>query len=82
MVGRVARLSPRERDLFELFAEGLTNQEIADRLFLSLNTVRNYTRTILDKLGLHTKIAAAVVAARLDERQRCACGQLASVASA
>jgi DNA-binding NarL/FixJ family response regulator len=70
---RVARLTPRERDLFDLFAEGLTNQEIADRLYLSLNTVRNYTKTLLEKLGLHNKISAAVLAARLDERQRQSC---------
>jgi len=73
MIEQVARLTPRERDLFDLFAEGLTNQEIADRLYLSLNTVRNYTKTLLEKLGLHNKISAAVLAARLDERQRQSC---------
>ncbi len=67
---RLSRLSPREREILTLFAEGLSNQEIADRLFLSLNTVRNYGRTLLEKLDLHTKVSAAVLAARLDERRR------------
>lgn len=49
------RLSERERQVLELLAYGLTNQEIAKRLFLSVKTVETYRARVLDKLRLKTR---------------------------
>jgi LuxR family maltose regulon positive regulatory protein len=51
-------LSERELEVLQLVAEGLTNQEIATRLFLSLNTVKGHTRNIYGKLGVHSRTQA------------------------
>lgn len=53
-------LSPRELDIVKLIAEGLSNQQIADRLFISNGTVRNHISTILEKTGLEHRTAIAV----------------------
>lgn len=53
-------LSAREIDIVRLIAEGLSNQEIADRLFLSNGTVRNHISTILEKTGLEHRTQIAV----------------------
>lgn len=53
-------LSPRETDIVKLIAEGLSNQEIADRLYLSNGTVRNHISTILEKTGLEHRTQIAV----------------------
>lgn len=53
-------LSPRETDVVRLIAEGLSNQEIADRLFISNGTVRNHISTILEKTGLEHRTQIAV----------------------
>ena len=45
-------LSGREIEVLELIAEGLTNQEVASRLFLSLHTIKAHTRNIYSKLGV------------------------------
>jgi LuxR family maltose regulon positive regulatory protein len=58
----VEPLSARELDVLELFAEGLTNQEIAARLYLSLNTVKAHSRNIYGKLGVHSRTRAVAVA--------------------
>ncbi len=55
--------SERELEVLQLIAEGLTNQEIASKLFLSLNTVKVHTRNIYSKLGAHHR-AEAVARAR------------------
>jgi DNA-binding NarL/FixJ family response regulator len=57
-------LSKRELDVLQLAAEGMSNQEIASRLFVSVNTVRNHTQRILLKLGVHSKLEAVAVAHR------------------
>jgi RNA polymerase sigma factor (sigma-70 family) len=46
-------LTPRENEVLKLVAEGLTNQEIADRLVLSIKTVQAHRANVMDKLGLH-----------------------------
>lgn len=53
-------LTPREREVLELVAEGLTNKEIAKRLTISVNTVRSHLRFILDKLHINNRVQAAL----------------------
>jgi DNA-binding NarL/FixJ family response regulator len=59
-----ASLSPREREILRLLADGLPNHEIAKQLFLSEGTVRNYVSGIFDKLGVTDRTQAAVIALR------------------
>ena len=54
----VEDLSVRELEVLQLIAEGLTNREIATRLFVSLNTVKAHTRNIYGKLGVHNRTQA------------------------
>ena len=56
----VGALSKREREVLSLVAEGLNNRAIANRLFISENTVKNHIRNIHDKLGVHTRMEAVV----------------------
>ena len=51
-------LSPRELEVLQLISQGLSNQEIADRLFLALSTVKGYTRTLFDKLQVQRRTEA------------------------
>jgi LuxR family transcriptional regulator, maltose regulon positive regulatory protein len=57
-------LTPREREVLALLAEGLTNRQIAERLVLSEHTVRRHVTNLLRKLGLPSRAAAAAVAVR------------------
>lgn len=57
-------LTARELEVLGLLAEGRSTEEIADRLVVSMHTVRNHVRNILTKLGARTKLEAVVVAAR------------------
>ena len=57
-------LTSREREILQLIAEGLTNNAIATRLFISVNTVRNHVQSILAKLGAHSKLEALSMAIR------------------
>jgi len=59
-----AQFSERELDVLRLLAVGLTNTEIAKRLFLSEGTVRNYVSAIFGKLGVSERTQAAVIALR------------------
>ncbi|MEU7103769.1 response regulator transcription factor [Streptomyces sp. NPDC046215] len=63
------RLSPRERQILELIGEGLTNRQIADRLFLAEKTVKNRISTLLAKLGVGRRVQAAVIAGRVRGQQ-------------
>jgi len=58
-------LTDQERRILEHIAEGLTNREIAERMFLAEKTVKNYVSSLLAKLGLERRTQAAVLAARL-----------------
>jgi DNA-binding NarL/FixJ family response regulator len=60
----IKELSAREREILSLLAQGLTNAEIAERLFLTTGTVRNYASTILTKLGVEDRTQAALLALR------------------
>jgi DNA-binding NarL/FixJ family response regulator len=53
------RLTAREREILELVAEGRTNAEIAERLWVSFGTVKKHLDNIYAKLGVHTRTAAA-----------------------
>lgn len=57
-------LTEREMDILKLIAQGLSNQEIANRLVLSVWTVRTYVTTILDKLGVENRTQATLYALR------------------
>ena len=59
-----SELTPREVEALELLAEGLTNSAIAERLGISVNTVRNHIQNVLAKLGVHSKLEALSVAVR------------------
>lgn len=61
----LAGLSEQELRLLQLVAEGLTNRQIGERMFLSEKTVKNYVSAMLQKLGLERRTQAAVLAARL-----------------
>jgi LuxR family maltose regulon positive regulatory protein len=61
----VEPLSERELQVLQLIAKGLTNPEIASRLFLALNTVKAHTRNIYGKLGVHSRTQAAARARAL-----------------
>ena len=58
-------LSPRELEVLQLISQGLSNQEIADRLFLALSTVKGYTRTLFDKLQVQRRTEAVARAREL-----------------
>ncbi|GIF23347.1 DNA-binding NarL/FixJ family response regulator [Actinoplanes tereljensis] len=61
----LAGLTDQERRILEFIAEGLTNREIASRMFLAEKTVKNYVSHLLAKLGLERRTQAAVLATRL-----------------
>src|SRR3954466_4480493 len=61
----LAGLSEQELTLLGLIAEGLTNRQIGERMFLAEKTVKNYVSSILAKLGLERRTQAAVLASRL-----------------
>ncbi|MFB7368863.1 response regulator [Streptomyces sp. NPDC056222] len=66
---RLAVLSERERSVLELIGEGLTNRQIAKRLYLSEKTVKNHISRLLGKLGVERRVQAAVIAAQVHERE-------------
>jgi two-component system response regulator DevR len=66
---KLSVLTERERTIFDLIGEGLTNRQIADRVHLAEKTVKNYVSNMLAKLGMSRRTEAAALAARLDERR-------------
>jgi DNA-binding NarL/FixJ family response regulator len=65
----LATLTDQERRVLDLIAEGLTNRQIGERMFLAEKTVKNYVSNLLAKLGMSRRSEAAAFAARLDERR-------------
>jgi two-component system response regulator DevR len=63
-------LTDQERRILDLIAEGLTNRQIGERMYLAEKTVKNYVSNVLVKLGMHRRSEAAAYAARLEERRR------------
>ncbi|NJC73318.1 response regulator transcription factor [Planosporangium thailandense] len=61
-------LTEQERRILALVAEGLTNREIAQRMFLSEKTIKNYVSSLLAKLGMERRTQAAVLASKLMDR--------------
>lgn len=59
-----AGLSHRELEVLAVMSEGGTDKDIANRLFVSLNTARKHTQNIIRKLGAHSKLEAVVIAVR------------------
>ena len=57
-------LTPRERMVFEMLGQGLTNREIAQQLYLSEKTVKGHVTVVLQKLGVRNRVEAALLAAR------------------
>ena len=62
-------LTDQERTILDLIAEGLTNRQIGERMFLAEKTVKNYVSNVFAKLGMSRRTEAAAYAARLSERR-------------
>ena len=65
----LAVLTPQERRILELIADGLTNRQIGEVMFLAEKTVKNYVSNLLAKLGMERRTQAAAFAARLERRE-------------
>ncbi|MBM3935445.1 MAG: response regulator transcription factor [SAR202 cluster bacterium] len=63
-------LSQREQEVLELVAQGQTNKQVAERLFITENTVKYHMKNILDKLHLQNRSQVIAWAARYSERRR------------
>jgi DNA-binding NarL/FixJ family response regulator len=61
----LSTLSTQEKRILALIGEGLTNRQIAERMFLAEKTVKNYVSSLLAKLGMHHRTQAAVLSVRL-----------------
>jgi two-component system response regulator DevR len=69
-LSKLQQLSQREREVLGLLAEGMTNREIGERLFISEKTVRNHVSGVLRKLSLRHRTEAALFAVPLKEYLR------------
>jgi len=65
----LASLTDQERNILGLIAEGLTNRQIGERMFLAEKTVKNYVSNILSKLGMSRRTEAAVYVTKLADRR-------------
>ncbi len=73
---RLASLTTQERRILDCIAEGLTNRQIGEELFLAEKTVKNYVSNLLAKLGMQRRTEAAVFAARLAQPRSTPGGEL------
>ena len=65
----LADLTPQERKILDHIAEGMTNRQIGEAMYLAEKTVKNYVSNLLAKLGMARRTEAAAYAARLAERR-------------
>jgi two-component system response regulator DevR len=65
----LSTLTAQERKVLDLIAEGMTNRQIGEQLFLAEKTIKNYVSNLLAKLGMSRRTEAAAYAARLAERR-------------
>jgi two-component system, NarL family, response regulator DevR len=63
---RLARLTPQERRILHLIADGMTNRQIAREMHLAEKTIKNYVSNLLNKLGMDRRTEAAVFATKLE----------------
>ena len=61
---KLEMLTPREMEIMELISHSMTNEEIADKLFLSPKTVKTHLRNIFEKAGIRNRVEAALLYAR------------------
>lgn len=61
---KLKKLTPREMEILSLVSESMTNEEIAEKLFLSAKTVKTHVRNIFDKTGIRNRVEAALTYAR------------------
>ncbi len=64
------QLSLREKEILECLKNGLSNREIADKLYISLNTVKKHVSSILEKLNVNDRLQAVLYANKLFEKDR------------
>ena len=62
---RLASLTPQEQRILDLIAEGRTNRQIAETMFLAEKTIKNYVSNLLAKLGMERRTQAAVLATQV-----------------
>lgn len=67
---RLRDLTAQEARILSLLADGLTNRQIGEEMFLAEKTVKNYVSNLLSKMGMSRRTEAAVYAARIAERRR------------
>ena len=67
---RLASLTGQERRILDRIAQGETNRQIAEGMFLAEKTVKNYVSNLLTKLGMQRRTEAAIFATRLEERRQ------------
>ena len=63
---RLSSLTPQERRILHLIADGMTNRQIAGEMFLAEKTIKNYVSNLLAKLGMQRRTEAAVFATKLE----------------
>lgn len=66
---RLAGLTPQETRILNLLADGLTNRQIAEEMFLAEKTVKNYVSNLLSKLGMSRRTEAAVFAVKMQNQR-------------
>jgi DNA-binding NarL/FixJ family response regulator len=76
---RLARLTRREREVLALLAQGAGNDRIAQSLVISPQTARTHVQNLITKLGVHSRLEAAMFAARNDVMRDLEAEQLAPV---